>query len=303
MTKCTTSKATMSIVAIASMLLISPTAAKDMTPAEAAAAEDAVLLQPASPWNVDYDDNKCRLARVFGPENARHVLLIDQGIPNDTIMVTLAGPALKRFQQASRLEFGMRGDSPLERQERYGSGDLGEFGPAVIFRTVDLSATHEPDEPRRLGIDEKVASSIDRIVIQRGSRVLSLETGNMAEAFQALNRCMSDLLTTWGLDAEEHALFRPANWSNEEKIARRLLEDYSDRIARSGEQGSFRMRVIVEKNGSVSDCLVEAATVVERLQSSICDLMKSETLQPAENASGEAIRSFYGTMVSYQLSD
>ena len=40
----------------------------------AAAAADPVVLKPSSPWNVDFAETKCRLARLFGEGDDRHLL-------------------------------------------------------------------------------------------------------------------------------------------------------------------------------------------------------------------------------------
>src|SRR3546814_10235975 len=65
----------------------------------ARAADDApVVLEPSSQWNVDFAEDRCRLARTFGGEGNRHILLFEQGGPTAAFGLTVAGPQFERFK-------------------------------------------------------------------------------------------------------------------------------------------------------------------------------------------------------------
>ena len=90
-------------------------------------------------------------------------------------------------------------------------------------------------------------------------------------------------------------------WSNESAIVRRIVDEYPDDALRSGEQGIFRMRVIVEEDGTVSDCHLEKSTQTDRLESPACRAMMRAEFEPARDAEGNAMRSFYATTITYRI--
>ena len=61
------------------------------------------------------------------------------------------------------------------------------------------------------------------------------------------------------------------------------------------------MRVIVEADGSVSECFVENSTETERLESPACREMLKSEFEPARDAEGQPMRSFYASSISYVI--
>ena len=57
----------------------------------AAAAKPATVLEPTSPWDVDYADNNCRLIRAFGDDKDRVRLVFEQVAPRLPMTVLLIG--------------------------------------------------------------------------------------------------------------------------------------------------------------------------------------------------------------------
>lgn len=268
-----------------------------------------VLLQPISPWNIDFAENRCRLSRVFGSEDDMHLLFFEQAAPQGAFGLTVAGSEVRRFQRNRNLFVGMERDEPMKEIERVGIGDVDQVGPAVIISSftinpegfVDMVNEDEVQALRKAGIDLTEAETVDRLVFQRGGRVLSFETGNMMAPFQALNVCTGDLLRDWGLDQARHESYRLPVWTNQSAIVRRIVDDYPDPALRRGEQGIFRMRVIVETDGTVSDCHLEKSTETDRLESPACNAMMNAEFDPALDAEGNPMRSFYATTITYAI--
>jgi len=294
-------------VAAFSLSILSNAATANELPADLAAQEKAARLLPASPWNVNYAENKCRLSRVFGSEQDRHLLFFQQAAPTPDFEMTVAGPRVGRFANSRRLYLGLENDEALDRDNRHYPGDIPQIGAAAIYPSVVIDDFTEANRnfdgvyPISGGVDVKEAATIERIVFRRGGRVLSFETGNLEEAVKALNACTADLLREWGLDPEEHALYTPPKWENEKQVVRRIQDLYPFRALNSGEQGVVRMRVIVEKDGSVSDCYLENSTRSDRLNSPACRPMMGAQFAPALNADGAPMRSFYETSITYVL--
>lgn len=270
-------------------------------PNDLAAREDAVALEPLAPWNLHFGENKCRLVRYFGTQDEPHMVMLEQAAPRAGFGLTLAGPEIRSFHRAPSIEVGMERDEPLQRRERFGSGDVEQVGKALIFPSYYIGPARAEGAPMAAGIDVKEAGTIDRIVLERRGRVLSFETGNMGQPIEALNICTSDLLNVWGLDPEQHKSYFPARWLNERAVVGRIQASYPREALNRGEQAVFRLRVIIEEDGSVSDCHLENSTEVNRLDSPACRSMMGAKFEPARTADGEAMRSFYATTVSYSI--
>jgi TonB family protein len=289
------------LLAAATALAPLPAMAETVYPETLAKQQGAVRLEPLIPWNIDFGESRCRLTRVFGAPEDRYLLMFEQAAPDRNFGLTIAGRNIERFKTAGKIDLGMERDEPVIATDRFGLGSVADLGPALIFSTIVLDPALPEGSLRPAGLDLAEAATIDRIVLRRGKLVLSFETGNMREPLAALNTCALDLLTQWGLDPAAHESHVPPVWKNGEEIVDRIQAVYPRSALRRGEQAIFRMRVVVETDGSVSDCLIEGSTVAENLQSPACKEMMRAKFEPARDAKGEPMRSFYATTVSYSL--
>ncbi len=286
--------------------------ANDDYPAVIAAQEGAVRLQPSSPWNIHFAEENCRLSRVFGEGENKHLLFFEQTSPSDSFSMTIAGPAFAKFGNPRRVELGMPSDQVLQRQPTPYLGDVETMGRALIYTSINPAAfsqvhtsndTTKDDEreAKRAAIDLEEAAKIERIVTRSGKRVVSIETDELAPAFQALNACTRDLLQMWGLDPTKlaDAEYTPARAIGLRQIVRRIQQAYPSAALRRGQQAFFRMRMIVEIDGTVSECYLDKATKADSLDSPACQEFLRAKFEPALDADGQPIRSFYSTGVTY----
>lgn len=277
-----------------------PLAAEDY-PNALAAEDDAVKLEPLAPWNIDYGQNRCRLARWFGTEDDVHMVMLEQAAPGTSFGLSLAGKEIRRFHSSDSIFLGLRGDRPMDERERFGRGSIDQVGKAIILSRVSIGSSSNEQGLRNAGVDLEKAATVDRIVVERRGRVLSFETGNMREPVAALNARTSNLLSEWGLDAEQHKAYVPPSWINEDAVTRRIVDQYPRQALNRGEQAIFRLRAIVEVDGSVSDCFIEESTRVERLESPACKEMRKAQFEPARSADGSPMRSYYATSITYAI--
>jgi len=278
-----------------------PTAAQDSFPDALAAQEGATRLEPIIAWNIDFGENRCRLTRLFGSESDRHLIMFEQGAPGTSFGLTLAGSGLANFRTAGKVDLGMERDEPLETKDRFGKGQIPDLGPALIFSNIGIGRAAPPGPLQAAGLDLEEAATIDRVVLRRGKTVLSFETGNMKDPLAALNACTDDLLVQWGLDPVAHRNHVPPKWINESAVTERIVAVYPSAARRTGEQAIFRLRVTVETDGSVSDCLIEESTVTQRLESPACKEMQRAVFEPARDSAGQPMRSFYATTITYVI--
>ncbi|MEL7199464.1 MAG: TonB family protein [Pseudomonadota bacterium] len=264
-----------------------------------------VDLEPSTSWNIDYAPNKCRLARVYGEGEKRHLLFFEQYWPSSDIGLTIAGPALSRFKSLKRTYFSTSEAQEPFRTEPF-AGDVESVGPAVIYSSIDLtkgdtSAEHDAETKLEL-LDTKAAQNATFIRVRQGGRTVTFKTGPMGDAFGALNECAKSLLTDWGLDVAKHETARQLpKWQNEAKIVRRIASNYPGNALNQGEQAIVRMRVMIDETGTVTDCVINEATTTQKLESPACGPMAKAKFAPALDADGKPFESYYATGITYRI--
>lgn len=268
-------------------------------------AAEPVVLKPYGPWNVDFGEDSCRLQRLFGSPEDKHVLVFTQYWPSTRAGLTLAGRALGKFQ--TRENTNVRyydGQAPL-RAAAF-EGEFGEIGRALIFPGVSLT---EPTTLENRGpglerpftqMDVALGKTVRFVAVQQGAREVRFETGPLDRTFEVLNQCTLDLLTKMGLDAQKHVtMTSEARWLNRETLARRIAANYP--AGAQGEQGIMRMRVIVGADGKVESCRILKATTTQYLESPACQVMQRAQFEPARDAAGAPFRSLYATSITYRI--
>lgn len=289
----------------------------EVSPHEVADRPDAVKLIPTGPWTADFADNKCILQREFDYDGARHVFVIEQYAPSDGFRLFIAGPQLERFNNAKGLAIGLRGDVRMLTGVWMDRASLPGYGPALIASRVVLgknpivntqigNAT-QPEDPKRPftrgQIDPADAAMVDRVVIADAKlrEAVSFQTGNLKGALTTLNACTADLLTSWGLDPGQHRAYVAPRMINDLQLTSRLQQNFPRRAALKGENGTFVLRLIVEPDGSISNCHIEAATKVEELDLQCQMIMQTARMAAGTNTEGTPIRSFYTTQVIFSV--
>ncbi|MHA7819233.1 MAG: energy transducer TonB [Erythrobacter sp.] len=274
-------------------------------PAAVSAASDPVELAPLSRWSVEFADDKCRLARTFGAEDNLHVLIFEQHYPNDEAGLTLAGPALSRFRSRAPTALTYYTGQEEIRGEPF-AGELGDVGKAVIYSNVGLEPEDddEDSDAETVGVpqlDLALGDKVEFVSVKQRGREVRFVTGPLGRAFEVLNTCTLDMIREWGLEVDQHVnATRTPKWTNEGAIARQIVRRYPRAALRDGDQAILRMRVIVDADGSVEQCTIDAATTND-LVSPACEEMDDAVFEPALDAEGEPFRSYFATTIVYQI--
>jgi hypothetical protein len=286
------------------VLAAPPLLAADETAADLMQRKEVSVLEPLSIWNIDYGEQKCRLSRFFGPRETPHLLYIEQASPGAIFTLAVAGPEFAKIQRDRVLKLGIAEDQ-IAREVSALTAEFGKIGNGLIITRKRL---REP-APRVAGevvwiagqLDPKEGAAIKRIVFARNARAIVFETGELGGAAQAMNACTEDLLSEWGLDPAQHKRFQPAKVLNQEEVAKRIFDTYPRKALLKDEEGDFSTRLIVEVDGTVSDCAVEGLTVNQALKPQLCQYLREARFEPARGADGQPIRSFYVLPISYRL--
>lgn len=283
-------------------LSLVPLAAMPVSPASAKPVE----IAPSTPWNADYGEGRCRLTRLFGEGESRHLLFIDQYGPSEAFGLTVAGPAYRRFGNRQRTALRFYDSQRPHRTEPY-TGEVDGFGTGVIYSNVSLEhgTDHEEDEEASASLPQLDIRFADQArfvgLLQRASEV-RLMTGPLGKAFAELNKCTQGLVNSWGVDAAAHlAATRAPRWTNQDAVVRRIQANYPRSALGAGQQGIVRMRVIIDQAGAVEQCTLLNVTQADKLQSPACEAMREARFEPALDASGQPMRSFMTTSIAYQI--
>lgn len=278
----------------------------ELAPPVDEAQPEVVRVQPTGPWKLDYGETDCLLQRGFEKDGQRYFVTIKQNAPGQSFGLTLAGPALKRLLSVKGLSLELSDRGPLPIRQTVLTGQTPEYETTFVFQAVLLDGPPTPamdgvPQLHRAGIDPARAATADRIVLanDKGRKGVWFETGSLQPAFAALNTCTEDLLAQWGLDPQLHRSYTPPVMRNPEAMSKLLLKDFPTRAVAFGESGFFSFRVIVETDGTVSSCHIEARTKVNYLDPRCEEVLRTVRFDPAKDAQGNPMRSFYATTISY----
>lgn len=274
--------------------------------AAAPAQADVVVLKPSSPWNADFGTDRCRLAGYFGEGENRHLLFFEQYWPAPGAGLTVAGKSFNRFKDGAATALQTAdGRSPLET--RPFKGEVDGIGDALVYSGVILGDGQTEPGQAVAGaglpaLDTRYAQGVEYLLFRQRGQEVRFVTGSLGKAFEVLNQCTSSLLTEWGLDADRHktAQRRP-QWTNQQDVVRKIMARYPSGARTIGEQGIMRLRVTVSEAGAVDGCVVLKATNTKKLESPACEAMQEARFDPALDAAGTPMRSYYVTSITYKM--
>lgn len=279
-----------------------------------ASAREPLRFQPTSPWNVHYADDSCRLMREFGDGKSRVVLVLDLFEPGNYLRAMLVGEGLEkngltRFEKASlrfapneephdvTLVGGNSGESPVlfvQDSIRVVSLTAAQQATAESLTTRKYVPFDPPSDPAR----EAAVSSLE-LKFSR-SRALMLLTGPMDKPLAALQKCAWSTVATWGLNAEEQKGLsrKPVGVS----LPWLRSEDYPTQLLNRGDQGMLRVRLMIDASGKPTSCHIQQSTRPQEFDNTVCRLlMKRARFEPALNAKGAAVPSFWSQTIYFLI--
>ncbi len=261
-------------------------------------------LAPASEWKLRRYNDRCRLSRNFGTGENATTLWLEQGTKEPAYNLTLIGGTVRYpYGPAVRLQFG----DENEIIRSYISAKSSRGRPILMMFGVSLTQPQQYDNDKNDFMDVALSSereaAISTLTVRTAvPRKFRLILENMGESFQRLRACGEAIhakLTDASLPAEGGAASGPSpigmdEWSK--KI------DYPRYLARSGMEGRIQILLTVKANGKVGNCFIERSNRPQLFDDSVClSMMKIGQFEPATDAAGEPVASFYRTSVTFQL--
>jgi hypothetical protein len=294
---------------VASLIIVALT----MSSPAIAAAPAPLVLKPTSSWQVNYAEERCRLGRQFGDGKQTVLLFMDRFSPSEYFRLTIAGKRIQTSVQKgeANIQFG---PSEQEQKIAFLAGNLGKE-PALIFSS---SARVAPPSGSEL-LAMKDRENAERVVIQpisedrqkaiRYLRIgkplqtpLMLETGSMRGPLAALDTCIDNLLSSWGVDVEKHKtlsqratpLEPPGKWI--------VSSDYPIAMLAAGQPALVNFRLNVGPDGIPTACHIQATTRPKFFDDAVCkSVMRRARFSPALDAQGQPLVSYYQNNVYFRL--
>ena len=276
--------------------------------------EDGIRLAPSSQWNVHFDDDSCRLARLFGEGGQKTLFYIERYAPGDAFSLVVAGKPLSKGSARGKtvLQFG---SDFAEAEHNFTLGNVGEFKPALIFGSMtfdpavpaqdDFMAAEIQKEPDVFGqsISLDRETGITWIKIRNpGGKPIYLDTGSLADPMKVMRNCTDDMLKNWGIDLVAHKNIAKLPVPKTDPGRWLLPKDYPTHLLGTGQQGLVQVRLSINPLGKPSACHIQKSTRPEEFDEAVCDgLMRRASFEPAVTKSGEAIASFWRTSVRFVL--
>lgn len=284
-----------------------------ITSANAANAKSPLHLKPTSAWHVDYADERCRLARQFGEGEDLVYAFFDRYSPTEYFRLSLIGQPMKTAitNADARLQFG-----PSENEQKllFLNGFLDEK-PALLFvnamrvapptaeeyaaatksRKDDWIAYAEISETRKKAITYlSVGKPLSRSVI--------LETGSMLSPLNALDKCIDNLVATWGIDVEKHRSLTRVATPKQAPSKWIVSSDYPKNMLLARQSAIIEFRLNVGPDGTPTACRIQSTTRPKEFDDAVCkSVMRRARFLPALDADGVPIASYYRDSVHFRI--
>ena len=272
-----------------------------------------VLLKPSSKWHVDYADDTCRLARVFGEGEQKAIVYFERYEPGDDFFLLVAGAPLAHPRADARTSFRF-GPVGREYDNAWASGSLDGFEPALIVSRLTLV---EPETRRKwrfnpdaIGRDTDVFGqtitpeqerAVEWLEVRRGTLPpVRFLLGSMGEPLRVMRACTDEMMVHWGIDLEAHRrlsravapLDNPGDWMS--------YKDYPAELLRQRKVGLVQFRLSVSAEGKPTQCHIQNATKPEDFERAVCDgLMSRARFRPALDEQGSPIASYWRNAVIF----
>ena len=264
----------------------------------AAFAQDAapLIMQPSTPWGLDYGEDKCSVYRTFAADAVQVTMQFDMRERGHLFPITLASAQLDAGSNDVAMRFvpDTQSYSPTVSQSggfadgRRGAKFSGSLLPAAdIERAVDGVVEAQPAN----WLAERAATIEGLLVSGVFAQPVMLETGALDQVMVAVRACLDDLYEEWGYDPGKlQAIHMPAQRIAYSKWAQWLVGELPQYLIRTGYNANVLARLEVGIDGRVSDCTARDENRREEFETYVCEsLIKRARYVPARDVQGNPV--------------
>jgi hypothetical protein len=292
-------------------LSLAAAAAIIVSPKSVQANEPRVFVG-ASAWAMNYAEDSCQLTRDFAYGDEVITLSLERLQPGDTVELSLASDELRRAPREFTTKFQFApGAVQFESRQFQGKLEDGRdyfglgpvrlgiaaapFGDAGQVQQAATSVYRPTDEL-------EAAQKLEALTFTEGfTKDFRLDLGPMAPPIKAMQACMEELLIHWGVDVARHrTLTRPAVPAEDPQTWVTPADFPVDQ--RQRRRGGFNtVRLLLDAAGKPTHCEVQRAGA-DSFNSAACRiLMEKGRFEPALDASGQPMPSYYVANFQFQL--
>lgn len=244
-------------------------------------------LLPSGKWQVEYAKSSCIISRAFGDGEQRMLFGMKPAPYSDNARLLLIEPSSR------------------------GRGDRGEAkvvlsGGYVPDYSDYASVTSSGARVTTIDVPRATLDSLakgDSITIKAGRWVnATLRPTGFGKVMQALDECESDLLTSWGFDKAAQAAVATRPKGRLAGVFK--ADDYPDNDLMAGNSGTTGVRLRIELDGRVSECVVVESSGSRGLDEQTCAVAKRRArYSPAVGHDGKPLWSFSFERITWMIMD
>lgn len=258
--------------------------------ASPSAAQEPQSLNPTSPWNLRYEEDKCRLVRMFGENNQRVELIIDQRLAAPFFDVLLIGKPLENPRRdIIRLQFGPY-EEAADRARLQGTIEDSDRAFVALFG-VELGvpeAEYEDGAFVHSGIGEERRAKIEWLEVGLAwSQATRLDLDGFSEALSSLDDCSNDLVQHLGLDKEGQAnIVEQPQILNIEKVAKAM--QFPASFQRKGLDAKLHYLMTIAPTGKAVSCRLARSKRPAHVDDQACmTMMQVAKFEPGKDSEGK----------------
>jgi hypothetical protein len=251
---------------------------------------------------MSYSPDQCTLARSFGTGDDTIIAQFVKMEPAAGFQLNLKGKPLAswRRQPVISLRFGESGDFVRIRPTIIVTDKPDELIAVRLFGRFDnhdfsrrnYGALSRAEKSSLRFIDPTAAASVQLVSFRAGDLLINLQTGPMRAPAAALNKCASELVTSWGFDPkqmEELALL-----PEPKEPSRPWLWELGTQYLHYKDQVDLDYRLKIDERGVPTECTMGAAVGDKSVADAICGAIKKNArFWPAETKDGTRVPSYY----------
>lgn len=274
-----------------------------ITPA-AAAKNEPLILEPSSQWVIDYADDSCVLRRGFADETAQ--LELRYFAPYGTAQVSVLSKTLKASLDPLKFQFDTAADWGNPDWSFYASYTNGFSGPTFSANLRPVPAESDPDATADEDFQawatryrEWLQTTTGLTLIDAFEQDIMLRTGAMARPMQAMEQCLEELTSHWGIDVAAHRdLYRAALPQNKASMSERLR--FPPGLWQRGASGIVNIRMGVSAEGRPTSCHVQMALSDPAFERETCETLTEHIrFRPALDKDRRPLASYWTTSVRF----
>ncbi|KPL66961.1 hypothetical protein SZ64_01950 [Erythrobacter sp. SG61-1L] len=278
-----------------------------------AGAKEPIVLEPDRPWTLDYAEERCSLIRHFGNEKKGLQLQIDSYGSRAKFRFLVTGNYVPSSNKPAGLisvkftpddGFRKNQDALLGKARKWNAVSFGAAFLPVEDAGLDDEGLSQKEIFQRAAEAESIRQEFEQATdsmtlhFERLQDV-HLKMGKMTKPLAALRECIDNLYVSWGLDpAKLHTQSRAP--IPDMKSVLQILSSYPVSMRYSGTSAFISVRIMVDEHGNATSCVVQNNNADKPFRDAVCNSLASR-FEPALDADGNPIASFYQTNVIYRI--